>query len=591
MIRVFKSTETDFSHNETVLSEIISCKVTEEINADYIVELEYPIEDTKGISSSLSVASTISVPTIDSRNNQLFRIIEKESTSSSIIVQAQAKLLADLKTNRIKALTITGKTRKEAITEVLHNALESHDYTVGNTDTNVNTSIIVSAKEGNLLTGIIGDENSVLAEYGGEFIVDNDTIEMVDQRGEDNGVVIEYGKNLSSIKETINLTDLTTVLIPKSGNYRLPEYYIESQNVGAYEKRYYQDVDLNLNIWDGTGTQGDSQITEDEAYVLMREACNKMFTEDKVDQITFNYTVDFIELSKTEEYKDYKILETVSLGDTVYIKHKKLNLNLEGRVNKIIYRVDSEGITTIDTVEIGFTKQDITDIIGNTVKSIQFAKEEINLSITNTAKHIVSAFSIADDTIKQSVTDLDNKTGSALSLQATKISAIVESNDGGMTWVLKDDAFIVACTSASDSNVTINLEGLIVNNGKILVKNSNGDTVFKVNTNGKCTAVKGFVVEDGEGECCYITTDGVKITNSDGYTGILQAHPTKTGLYIPDDLFIGKDLRITQDLTVTGYVEIGDYAYVDKDLDIGGTLTVGGNTLREIIDARIKALT
>ncbi|NOW02424.1 phage tail spike protein [Clostridium beijerinckii] len=335
MIRLFKNTETDFAHNEWVLNEIISCKVTEEINEDYTMELEYPLEDTKNISSNLVTASIISTPTIDSRDNQQFRIIQKENNSNSSIVQGQSKLLADLKENRIRAVTIVGKTRKEAIQIILNSALDSHNYKVGNLDTNTNTNVILEVKEGNLLSAIIGSENSVLSEYGGEFIVSNDTIDIVDQRGEDNGVVIEYGKNISSIKETIDLTDLATVLIPKSGDYRLPEYQIVSSNAGAYEKKYYRDVELNLNIWDGTNTKDEKQITIEEAYKIMRDTCNKMFNEDKVDQITFSYVIDFIELSKTEEYKNYKALESVNLGDTVYIKHKKLNLDLQGRVKKL----------------------------------------------------------------------------------------------------------------------------------------------------------------------------------------------------------------------------------------------------------------
>ncbi|WP_143328841.1 phage tail spike protein, partial [Clostridium beijerinckii] len=399
MIRLFRNTETDFSHNEWVLNEIMSCKVTEEINEDYTMELEYPLEDTKNISSNLVTASIISIPTIDSRDNQQFRIIQKETNTNSISIQSQSKLLADLKENRVRSMTIVGKTRKEAIQIILGSALDPHNYKVGNLDTNTNTNVILEVKEGNLLSAIIGSENSVLSEYGGEFIVSNDTIDIVDQRGEDNGVVIEYGKNISSIKETIDLTDLATVLIPKSGDYRLPEYQIVSSNAGAYEKKYYRDVELNLNIWDGTNTKDEKQITVEEAYKIMRDTCDKMFSEDKVDQITFNYVIDFIELSKTEEYKNYKALENVNLGDTVYIKHKKLNLDLQGRVNKISYTVDSEGSTTIDKVEIGFARKNITDIISDTVKQIQFAKQEIVLQISNSEKKLNARLDIQEEKI------------------------------------------------------------------------------------------------------------------------------------------------------------------------------------------------
>ncbi|MFT8348700.1 phage tail spike protein, partial [Clostridium saccharoperbutylacetonicum] len=539
----------------------------EGLNDDYIAELEYPLEDSKGISSNLNIDYILSIPTIDNRPDQLFRIIDKDTSLTTVTVQCQSKLLADLKVNAVRPATLTGLTRKQAVAQIFNSCLNPHSYTVGNLDTNSNTNVILNVSEGNPLTPTIGDKTSVITEYGGEYRVDNNNLDIIDSRGADNGVVIEYGKNISSISEKINNIDLATVLIPKSGDYRLPEYQIVSPNAGAYSKLYSKIIELNLNIWDGKDTKKDDQITIDEAYTLMRQTCNKMFTVDKVDQMKFNYTVDFVQLSQTEEYKNYAILETVNLGDTVTIRHKKLNLDLQGRVNKISYTVNSEGITTIDKVEIGFARKTITDIIKDTVQQIKFARDEIMLSVSN---------------------EIDG-VNAKLDIQANKISAVIESKDGGASWQLSEHAFVVACVGASNSNVTIDSTGLIVNNGKIQVKNNSGKTVFYVNTSGKCNAVGGFYVDDGSGECCRITIDGLKLTNSNGYTGTIKVHPDHTALLVSDDMYIGKDLRILQDLTVTGYVEIGNYGYVDKDFTVGGTLFIGDKTLQQIIDARIAA--
>lgn len=542
LIRLFRSTETDFTHNEWILNEIISCKPSEAINDDYTTELEYPLEDSKNISSNLVVGSIVSIPTIDSRPDQLFRIIDKDTSITTITVQMQAKLLADLKENRVRAMTLTGLTRKQAIQSVLNSCLDTHPYIVGNLDTNTNTNVIVNIPEGSALSAIIGDKNSILSEYGGEFIVNNNTIDIVDSRGSDNGVIIEYGKNLSSISEKINNTDLATVLIPKSGDYRLPEYSIESPRVNQYEKRYFKDVDMNLNIWDGKDEKKDDQVTIEEAYTLMRSTCNKMFNVDKVDQLTFNYTVDFVQLSQTEEYKNYAILETVNEGDTVTIKHKKLNLNLQGRVNKISYSVDSEGNKTIDTVEIGFARKNITDIIKDTVKQIKFAKDEITLAVNN------------------SIT----KVNTQLKLQDGKISAVVESEDGGMTWQLSKSAFIVACTGASNSNVTIDANGLTVNNNKIRLKNSSGDTVFYVNTKGKCNADGGFIVDDGNASC-YINSSGIKLTGSNGNIAKIEIIDDSdySGTYIRDDLYVEDVCRIF------GKLRVHDTAWFYKKVYVG----------------------
>lgn len=552
-VRLYKSTETDFTHNENVLTDIESCKVTEELNGDYTVELEYPLDDSKEIASSLIAGAILSVPTIDSRENQLFRIIAKDTDSFSTTVQGQAKLLADLKANRIRSKTLTGLTRKQAIANILSSALEPTGYTVGNLDNNTNTNIIIDVQEGNLLDAIIGAENSILSGYGGEFIVNNNTIDIINSRGVDNGVVIEYGKNLSSIKERIDLTDLATVLIPKSGDYRLPEYTIESPLVGNYEKRYFQEVEFNFDIWDGENDKQYGQVTIDEAYALMRTSCNNMFNVDHVDQITFNYEVNMIELNKTEEYKDYAILETVNLGDTVTVKHKKLNLNLKGRVNKIVYKVNSNGETLLDTVEIGFKKKDITDIISDTVKQIEFTKNEISLEVKNT----------------------DRKLTARLDIQEDKIDAVVEEDGTGMGWELSQEAFKVACVGASESYVIINADGLEIHDGKFRIYNGS-NRIFYVNTSGTCTADGGFVVDDGDTSCT-IDATGIELVGENGNTAKIEIidDDTYSGTYVRDDLYVEDVCRV-----------FGTF-HAEKNVWVGNNLYIGGDNILDIIQDMI----
>ncbi|NYC05605.1 hypothetical protein BCM20_005701 [Clostridium beijerinckii] len=352
---------------------------------------------------------------------------------------------------------------------------------------------------------------------------------------------------------------MATVLIPKSGDYRLPEYQIVSSNAGAYEKKYYRDVELNLNIWDGTNTKDEKQITIEEAYKIMRDTCNKMFNEDKVDQITFSYVIDFIELSKTEEYKNYKALESVNLGDTVYIKHKKLNLDLQGRVNKISYTVDSEESTTIDKVEIGFARKNITDIISDTVKQIQFAKQEIVLQVSNSEK----------------------KLNARLDIQEEKIDAVVEQDGTGMGWELSKNAFKVACVGASGAYVIIDVNGLEVHDGKFrLYKNSK--LVFYVNSNGRCTADGGFVVDDGDANY-KLDKNGLSMTNENGYTSRIYVAEDSTTLVADDDFEITNTLDVKDSARFRSYSKF--YADVDFDTE---NINIGSKTLKEYIESVVN---
>ncbi|NOW02425.1 hypothetical protein [Clostridium beijerinckii] len=86
----------------------------------------------------------------------------------------------------------------------------------------------------------------------------------------------------------------------------------------------------------------------------------------------------------------------------------------------------------------------ITDIISDTVKQIQFAKQEIVLQVSNSEK----------------------KLNARLDIQEEKIDAVVEQDGTGMGWELSKNAFKVACVGASGAYVIIDVNGLEVHDGK-----------------------------------------------------------------------------------------------------------------------------
>lgn len=563
MIKLWNSTEQNFKGNKWVLTETKRADITDITNGEFSLDLEYPLKDNKGLSKNIIRGKLITCPVKDGRPDQQFRIRKVDKTSTGVIVYAQAKLIADLGSNYIKAMTLTGLTRKQAIQAVLNSALDPHSFVVGNLDTNTNNNVIVNIPEGTVLNALIGSENSILSKYGGEFIINNNEFNIVDSRGSYHNFTIAYGKNISSIKETTDDTDLATVLIPKNGDYRLPEYKIESPNVGVYEKRYFKEVELNLNIWDGTNEKGEDQITIAEAYTIMRTICNNMFLIDKVDQINFNYSIDLVALSKTEEYKEYSILEVSNNGDIVKIKHKILNLDLIGRISKTIYNVL---LDKYSKVEVGFTKQDITDIINTTVKSIQFAKQEISLKVENVKKTLSAEIKVTENSILEKVADADSGLQGQINVQANKINAVVEQDGTGMGWELNKSAFKVACVGSSGASVTINENGLTVDDGKFKIK-KNGSTKFYVSTGGRCTADGGFVVEDGD-TTCEIDSTGILLTGANGNTAKIEIldDGTYSGTYIRDDLYVEDVLRVFGKLRADGGI------------------TVEGQTLRSYIE-------
>ncbi|MCS4463331.1 hypothetical protein JTT01_00055 [Clostridium botulinum] len=83
--------------------------------------------------------------------------------------------------------------------------------------------------------------------------------------------------------------------------------------------------------------------------------------------------MEFEELGKTEEYKQYKNLEKINLGDTVTIRHEELGLDLKGRM--IAYDYDCL-LKKYIKIEMGMRKKDLTLQIKQTIADIEFTKEK-----------------------------------------------------------------------------------------------------------------------------------------------------------------------------------------------------------------------
>lgn len=506
MIRLFRRDETNFNHNEWVLSQATVCKVTEVKNGSFEIDLEHPTMDKKELSKYLTTGNIIKCAVGDSRGEQLFRI-RKVSGDKTKTVFAQSKLIADLSENRLQAFTITGKTRKEAIQLVLNAALDPHEYVAGNKDTNTNTNFIVEIQEGSVLDALVGSENSILSVYGGEFIIDNNTIDIVDKRGTDRGYDIRYGKNIKGINATEDDTDLATVIIPKVSELRLPEYVVESPNLNAYEKRYFKELDISgLDVWDGEGEKGAEQITQAEAFIKMREAANLLFTKDHIDLINFSYELDLAILSKTEEYKSkkYYLMEDVFLGDTVKVYHEIHNIDLFGEISKTVYNVL---LGRYDSVTVGFKKQGITDIINDTIRTLKFTKEEILLKVANVSSDLYTQIQLTEDTlrleatntkeelqasititaegIRQEVTNADAGLQAQINVQAGQISQKVSRGSDFSTEILQNETAVVQTIhGATDNKMTLDSNGLTVTGGGFLFESETGEDVLKAYTNG-----------------------------------------------------------------------------------------------------------
>lgn len=375
MIQVYKSNNTSYFFNGDIsLIDVEAAKVHMELNG--IISLELTVEyDKEGRWSYLVQDNIIKTKVNWCNNEQLFRIYNTVKNQDSITAHAY-HVFWDLRKIYTKDLSnddvMIVDTGEVAGQQALDKIFKNTKFTVHSNITNKYRS---RYERKNIIDCLFGnDENSFCTRWGGELYVDNYEATINKNIGVNNGVTIEYGKNLTAIEENVDVDSTTTRIIPTGyDGLRLTGKtpWVDSELINKYAEIHELEVNFQDVKVKDSSTTTEGFETEEEARKELIRLSKKMFEEEKVDKPKVTITVDFEELTQYEEYKDYKCLETVCLGDTVKVKHALLGIETETRCIALDWDVLTERYTdvTLGNVEYNyFTSQnDISNKISNCI--------------------------------------------------------------------------------------------------------------------------------------------------------------------------------------------------------------------------------
>lgn len=331
MIEVYKSTNYNYQRNGDITLEPLSC--TFEMGLDGISQIELSHEyDSLGRWEYLINDNVISAPTPYS-NKQLFRIYNRVKGDDEITAYAR-HIYFDNLSNILLDIRPTQKNGQEAL-DIIFSGRKFKGYSDIAT---VNTAYYVRK---NIVAAIAGDdENSFLNRWGGEILYDNYNVYIMRQLGEDRGVRAEFGHNLKGIEENISTEKVITRIIPVAYNgYTLGGYapWVDSprlQDYGEIREGVIEFPEIKLQADCSQEEEGFENLTELRKALV--KACNDEFAKG-IDAPTVNYTVNMVELAGTKEYRDYKQLENVQIGDTITCRHKKIGIEAKARCIRIVW--------------------------------------------------------------------------------------------------------------------------------------------------------------------------------------------------------------------------------------------------------------
>ena len=343
---LFPSTATEFkTHGLGVLTDAISCTVTEERNGAFELTMQYP--DTGVHFGEITDRCIIYAIPSPYRAPQPFRIYRITRPMDGIIMVYAQHITYDL--SGVPLNPFTAINAPDALSKLSLNAAVDSPFTFW-TDKSTVASFAVSTPS-STRSVLGGSSGSILDVYGGEYEWDGFTVRLYGHRGYDNGVVISYGKNLTDIEQDRNISNVATGIYPYWTNAEGALVTCDPKIVnapGTYDFTRVVPVDFS-NDFEGQPTTAQLQ-TRAEKYV----------EDNKIGIPKTSITASFVQLEQFPEYEDLALLEKCDLCDTVTIRYPQLGVEAKAEIVKIETDVLLE---RYNSVEIGDVRTNIADTI------------------------------------------------------------------------------------------------------------------------------------------------------------------------------------------------------------------------------------
>lgn len=363
-----------------VLSDTVSCEVTEERNGVFECLLKYPV--TGQHYGLITKECIVKAKPNDTSAPQVFRIYRITKPLKGIVSVYGQHISYDL--TNVPVMPFETGSSSPAL--LLNQLLAGDSRFTGWTDYSQAKEFKVPQPK-SVRACLGGTEDSMLSKWHGEYEWDNFTVKLHSHRGQQTGVVIEYGKNLTDVEQDEDNTGVYTAILPyavytaeqNDTVVTLPEETLAITNNEMLRSKVLI-MDFTSHFESGTEITAEALRTVASAYL----------GDNPLGVTVPTVTVSFQPLWKQPEYS--ALLERVRLCDTVTIRHVVLGVSVSATVIKTVYDTLAE---RYQSITLGNEKSSMI----TTVSEVQSSVKAVETSLGNFPRLLQTAISSATNLI------------------------------------------------------------------------------------------------------------------------------------------------------------------------------------------------
>ena len=348
MIQIYKPSNTDYEKNGDQTLLPVSASVHAILNGAWEAEITHPI-DADGRWKYITEEAVIKMPSFN--GDQIFRVKTAKKQDSGVTATLEPIFYDSMGDCWLSDVRPTGKSGQDALDIML---APNSKYSGMSNITRAATAYYQNM---NFMQALNGDiDQSFINRWGGEILFDNFTVIVNDRVGGDYGIELRYGKNIpqDGMSYEVDTRDVVTRIYPQAYNgYKMTgNGYVDSPLINNYPT--VKSVSMTFdNVKMRDDAQEDDEEngviicdTQEELDAALTQQCETQY-DAGIDKPTVTISADMVLLQNTEQYKDIKMLEAVSLGDTIHCINTHLDITTDARVIEIEFDAVRKKVSSV----------------------------------------------------------------------------------------------------------------------------------------------------------------------------------------------------------------------------------------------------
>ena len=383
-------------NGDVILDNIcISCETEESlITGEYYLDATFLV-DKEGLWKNIEEESILKVQM--DYGVEIFRIAKIQSSDRYIVVFARQETMYQTLHMWLTDVRPENRDGLSALNYLKENCIGSKDITFISDISKLSTAYYMDM---NVYEALHTCDQSFLNRWGGEIQRRGYTLTINSKLGTHRGVQIRSRKNLTGFEANVDMDNVFTRIKPKGFDGITIDGFVDSPVINNYP--HIKTIEIkydDVKVKDPDREDDEGYNTLEDAQAELKRRAGLEFSENNIDKIKADYTINFIQLEKTEEYKDYILSERVYLGDEIDVYEENLDINLTVRVITRKYDVINQKV-----LEVGLSNNPIKiniPTIGDLVNKI----ENIETDIIDNNNWYQEAIDNATDLIQNGLKD------------------------------------------------------------------------------------------------------------------------------------------------------------------------------------------